>query len=170
MSIEPGIYTATIVDCGMKKSKSGNEMVFVTFETKPDAKRINWFGSLKTDINKSGKSAAMFSIEQLLKIGFTNNWDAFANAADLTSVFADPTKAWEIVVETEHYDGKDFTKVKYINDPEAPRGADKLERAEAVTIVQSKNLKALTLQAQASMPKPQFKTTSQAKPVEDIPF
>lgn len=163
--LTPGIYRSKIINCGMKKAKTGSDMVFVTFETTDENgefKEISWFGSL------SG-GATPITLDNLLDLGFNNDWDNLTSGAEITCLNRE--KEWDIVVENETYNGKTFTKVKYINDPDKPRGMERMESSEAVSTVKSMNLKALTIQRQkersAGKPKIQAKATAQTKPAED---
>lgn len=168
MAIETGKHLAKIVDCGIKKSKAGNNMAFLAFELSETGQRITWNGSLK-----EGK-AQEITLKTLLSCGFNGDWEAFASAPAMNFIFANPDKEFELVVVEEEWSGKVFPKIQYINDPDNPyQGASsKVEKAEAVEIVKSMNLKAATIrmkqEMQAGAPKPQTKKA--ANDSDDIPF
>lgn len=167
--LESGNYLARIIDCGFSKTQTGKDQVFLIFEIS-SGEKISWYGGLATKLNDKGKSQAMYSIDQLLRLGFNNNWEAFGQSLDLSLIFEDIAKEFEIVVVHEEYNGKTSAKIKWINDPSAS-GVKKLEGPESVSLIRSMNLKAMTMQAKAEMKlKPQAKVTSQAKIDEDIPF
>lgn len=152
--LAPGTYEASIVSCGFRPTKTtGTNRIFVTFETKgSESKRIDWYGNMQTKIGPSGKSALMISIDQLLRMGFTNNWEAFESSSSLADCFDNPDKVFEIVVEDEDYNGKTYSKIKWVNDPEkkgSPLG--KMGASEAASLVKSMNLKGLTLQVKSEM-------------------
>ncbi len=146
--LEPGSHLAKIINYGFKLAQNGNEQVFLQFESEEGGK-ITWFGSLKTDINpKSGKSPCMRSVEQLLKLGFNNDWDSFGAEGGINCF---PDKHWEIVLAEEEYQGKKSLKVQWINDPDAPRGMPKMEAPQSAAVVKSKDLKTVTAQIMSEM-------------------
>lgn len=177
MAVTPGTYNAKIVNCGIKKFGTGKEALFVEFETESDG-RISWFGWMGNQPNSKGKSPLEYSIEQLLKIGFTNDWDAFTNGNDLQKCFTNVDKVWSLEVADETYadkktgELKHSTKIKWINDPENPHN-QKLENTAAVQLVNSLNLKALTLQKKAELglkPAAPKQTVNAPITLEDVPF
>lgn len=179
MAIQQGTYSAKIVNCGIKKFGTGKEALFVEFETENDG-RISWFGWMGTTPTKTGKTSLDYSIEQLLRIGFTNDWDAFTKSDDIRKCFTNVDKVWSIEVVEESYADKktgqvkNSTKIKWINDPENPAN-QKLESGAAVQLVNSLNLKALTLQKRAELglnaPVAQKKQAVNAPiTLEDVPF
>lgn len=181
MAILPGTYNAKITNCGLKKFGTGTEALFVEFETEKDG-RISWFGWMGTKANsKTGKSSLDYSIEQLLALGFTNDWTEFTEGNDIRKSFENPDKIWTLVVEEEEYadktsgELKKSTKIKYINDPENPPNL-KMQGPAAVQLVSSLNLKALTMQKKAELaakapPKAQVKQAVNSRITdEDISF
>ena len=136
--IETGKHLAKIVDYGFAKTKSGAEQVFITFELL-DGRKKKWFGSLK-----QGK-ACEFTIDTMLKIGFNGDWDSFSEPGVVTAF--NPNKELEIDVQDEHFNGQTYRKIKWINDPN--KGA--VEGSQAVQIVKSMDLKALTLARKAEL-------------------
>jgi hypothetical protein len=162
--IQPGKYLARITDCGFKKTSRGDDQVFLNFELE-DGRKMMWFGSLKP-----GK-ATDFTIDTLLSVGFTSNWDAFAaDQADLAEVFENPQKKFQIVVEDEQFQGKTYKKIKWINDPDKAGGSTpRVDPKQAVSIVKSMDLKGLTLQRKQMQGKAQ-PAKKAANDDFDVPF
>lgn len=121
MSALIGTHRAKIVNYGVAVSKGGHPQVAVDFEWKTpydtthmggdkglNTHKLTWFGSLHPN-------AAQYTIETLILLGLKND--------DLTQLVDGPgtqalnlAKEFEIVVAEDFYDGKTYTKIKYINE------------------------------------------------------
>lgn len=107
MNIPPGKYVAIAIaqDSALAETSNGTPQVAVVFQIQepPEqyGERITWFGFLT-------EKATPRTIEGLRAAGFTGD--------DLTDLSSLGSKNCEIVVEDEEYEGKTYTKVKWVND------------------------------------------------------
>lgn len=111
MSLADGTYRATPTDAVLSESKEGNPQIAVTFSLIDDpASKITWFGSFKSE------ASTEIALKALRAMGWTgNDLSVFEFGNDMPHEMAGV--AVEIVVETEDYEGKSRTKVKWVNAP-----------------------------------------------------
>lgn len=126
--IKPGTYKAKIINYALKERDNGNQYVQVTFGTE-DKQNINWFGNVS-------EQSMEYTLRDLFKMGA--NKDNFTHIkSGLASGVLNTEKIFEIVVVENVYNGKVSTKIKYINDPSAPKvsavpATNKLENFKGV--------------------------------------
>lgn len=149
--LEPGTYKAKIKNYGIVSNEKG-EQVVVEFGLE-NGMNYRWYGKINGD--KGGE----ITIKNLFTMGA--NQSNFTKVADgLKSNVLNTSKEFEVVVASRKYNGKEYTEIKYINDPSAPR-------ANAPQFVQGSNslqsMKGIAAQIAAEQG---LKTANS----EDVPF
>jgi len=123
--IKAGKYRANVFNHDLREK---NEKVFciVTFKLIESGELINWFGSFS-------EKASEYTVKQLTVLGFKSE-DVFdlvrlKDNGEIAPIQMNTGKTWELVIEnTPNLSGVIGDRVRYINDPEAPRVAAGLSR------------------------------------------
>lgn len=149
--LEAGTYKGKIQNYGIVAGEKG-EQVVVEFKL-DNGMNYRWYGKINGD--KGGE----ITVKNLFTMGA--NKSNFVKVSDgIKSGVLNTTKEFELVVATRKYNGKEYTEIKYINDPSAPR-------ANAPTFAQGSNslgaLKGIAEQIAAE-------TGHSAPKNEDVPF
>jgi hypothetical protein len=108
--IEPGTYTAKIVDYEIEFSSQGNPQVVLLFQVEGTTDRIRWYGHL----TEKAKNRTYDTLE-LCGFRGTSLDDFCGGVASRIIHPIDMKTPFSIVVENEQYQGKTYTKVKWIN-------------------------------------------------------
>lgn len=104
--IRPGNYSATVASHAISETKSGAPQAVVTFNVKTDSglQKLSWYGSFS-------EKAIAITAKALLACGLKGN----NPAGDL-----EIGKEVSLVIENEiNQEGKEITKVKWVNKPGA---------------------------------------------------
>ena len=132
--LQPGTHAVRVVNCGYTPPRDGRHpQLVVTFED-DGGESINWYSTL--GFTKEGFSIAAFDFaaRQLAGLGVTIDIDTDFPALGQPDVSPLFNREGQIVVVNEPYDGKDRIKVKFINDPNRPRGGgERMEPDAAAT-------------------------------------
>jgi hypothetical protein len=121
MSIEipAGVYRARPITAALSKSKNGSEQAAVEFElTELESRRLTWFGSF------SG-GARDITLKTLRTLGWAGD-----DLADLSGIVSG-AEDFEIKVEHEDYQGKTYTKIKWVNKIGGPALQNQMGQDEA---------------------------------------
>lgn len=129
--MQPGKYLVRVKNCGFQPPKDGRPPQLTLYFEDDRGEGISWWSSMGY-LKDGGFSmpAFEFGCNQLAGLG----WDAAARNFAFEEL-ADPAtspifdREAEIVVVDEPFNGESKIKVKYINDPDRPRGGG--ERMEA---------------------------------------
>lgn len=111
---QPGTYKAKVDKFEMGESRNGHpqmELVFKILEGRFENETIRHWVYFVTPENSK------ISFDTLKACGWDGVLDGEWNGLG--------TKAVELVVEFETYNGTDRLRVKYVNDPDSPRGGGK---------------------------------------------
>lgn len=134
--MNPGEYLGKIVEYGISETKKGDPQVFVTLQSGTD--KITWFGSF------TNEKAREITVKTLVDMGLEG--DDVSELSD--EVGLDKNKELKFKVDTETWNGKEYTKVKWVSDPNKSTFA-KLDKKDAVKKLSSLNLKGLIAEAKA---------------------
>ena len=141
MEITPGTYQGQPVDCGISETKNGNPQAFVTFMIPQIEKKITWFGGFTSE------KAIEITGAALIRCGFRGT--DLSTLVEGVSVL-DSNKTLELVIEKEEWNGKVYTKVKWVN--EVGGGLkDKLDRAGAAQKMAGYNISGTMIKLQQEM-------------------
>ena len=159
MSIEihPGKYMARIVNYGLRDSKNNGVMALVEMEYKDsegDPHRVLWRGAF-------AGQATQYTLKTLLICGLDRDVSAMADGPE--SGVLNLQKDLMITVEPEHYEGKTYYRIAWINEPGL---SNLLSRAEAAQRLNGMNIQgelAALRKATGYKPKPEPK-------LDNIPF
>lgn len=151
MEITPGNYTASPIDCGISETKSGKPQVFVTFLIPQIEKKITWFGGLSSD------KAIEITGAALIRCGFRGT-----DLTALTSGIAvlNQEKQVELVIENDEWEGKVYTRVKWVNEIGGGM-KDKLDQAGAAQKMAGYNIAGTMIRLQQEMGISSAKPTQQ---------
>lgn len=133
--ITPGKYEARIVNYDITEDKKGNPQVAVlfSFTDQEGPKEYTWYGGLSTE---GGRKV---TLKALLTMGFKGK-----NVADLAggveSHALNVSTPVEIDIQNEDYQGKVYTKVKWINRLGGAKFANALSKQEAKAKLAALNL------------------------------
>lgn len=141
MEITPGTYVAQPVDCGISETKKGNPQTFVTFFIPQIEKKITWFGGLTSE------KAIEITGAALIRCGFRGT-DLSALTQGVSVL--DQNKQVELVIENDEWEGKIYTRVKWVN--EVGGGLkDKLDQAGAAQKMAGYNIAGTMIRLQQEM-------------------
>lgn len=159
MSLKPGTYEAVIDNYGMGETKSGLPKVWIKFRVNDEEKNnAFWEGYLHNE-----KSLEIL-VKNLITMGFSGT-DITLLTDGKSSGALDVNKVLELVIENENYNGKDYSKVKWINTP----GGKGFTKEEAVAKTQGYNFAGAMLKAQQEMGISNESTGKNSQPSQTIP-
>lgn len=123
--LQPGTYSCRVTSAAfVGDTTDGRCQLSVRFDdVDQPGEGITWFSSLgKLKGGGFSQDAFKFACDQLRALG----WDAEENAYAFEPLGAEDSpllgRVAEVVVVNEPYNGRDQIKVKWINDPNRPRG------------------------------------------------
>jgi len=135
----PGKYLVTVRNCGFQPGKDGKPPQFSVYFEDDCGEGMAWYSSLGFVEGKDFSMPAFdYACNQLKGLGWIaedHNF-AFEELADpaTSPIFG---KQAEIVVKPDTYDGVTRNKIKFINDPNAPRaGGERMDAGSAGTFAE----------------------------------
>lgn len=138
MVVSPGKYTAKIKDYGLGTTQNGDPkaMILFTFKDQNGQDReLTWTGSLK-----EGR-AREITIDALLVCGLKGDeLSTLASGVEGSALSAD--QEVQIDVMTEEYEGKAYSKIKWVNRLGGAAFREKMNHGMAVQKMAGLNLKA----------------------------
>jgi hypothetical protein len=108
--IPDGKYEARVIDYGVSQTKAGDPQVMVKFKLVLDGSEITWFGSLK-----EGRPQEI-TFDTLQRVLAMQGDDLDALNGGSGSGILDEKKVVMLVIASEEYQGKLYTRVKWVNE------------------------------------------------------
>ena len=136
--IKPGTYKAKIIDYGFTQPKEGkNPQAMVMFEfmatlwdeqtnaTSESIKKLGWYGSF----NGGAKEITIKTLVETFEFKGRTGVELLQG---IGSNQINESREYELEIETNEWDGKKNSKIKYVNIPGQTRTVEKLAEADAV--------------------------------------
>lgn len=134
MSIQPGTYTAKIVDYGVKLTEKGQPNVTVKFSFN-ETNTLIWSGGFYNE------RATEITLKALGVCGLATT-DIAQLADGPASGMLDTDKEVEIAIDHEEYNGRTYAKIKWINEVGGGGIKNRLTKGEAAQAFVGLNLQA----------------------------
>lgn len=131
--IPNGSYIAKIQNYGVSTDKNGSPQILINFGFDVNGEQTGgtWYGSLTSEKGKE------ITVDTLIRCGLRGN-DVSLVGYGPDSNALDMNKELEIVVDEDHYEGKTYKKIKWVNLPGS--SLKTVEASEAVALLKGLNL------------------------------
>lgn len=166
MSLADGTYKGRVIGYGITTTKAGDPRIAVQFEIAEafdNITTLTWYGNLGSDKQKQ------LTIDALLTMGLKGNdlkTLAYGITPDREPVL-NVVDEFELVLETEVYEGKSFQKIKWVNTPRTNKFKGGLNPQEAALKLGALNLEGLVMARRQAQGMPTAKPA--AKPAAARP-
>jgi hypothetical protein len=134
--IAPGKYSGRLIDYGFKTTKDEAPQISAFFEVDVSGAKhvLPWYGYFT-------EKSVKHTTQALMTMGFKETTPIDAIARGTSSKALDTTKEYSLTVETNEYNGKQSSRVQWINPQSAIK--DTVTGAEFSRLAQQFNLQSL---------------------------
>ena len=153
--LEPGTYDGKIKNYGISQASTGAAQAFIEFEIPLTEGRapvkLTWFGGLSDEVIEStGKSPMEYTASTLLDCKFSGEAVELMAAGPQTNLIPiDHVMA--LVIEDHEYNGKTYSRIKYVNATDRVSGLNTLDHEQAATKFNVDAMRAMILKKRQEM-------------------